>query len=309
MKKITKIIMLMIVSVIIFAGCSTVEYTTVINSDGSAKLTYVMDIDKAKLDESIKKMGYSNPEQYVKSEMDGDYYEIVTIEGKQYYEVRDVELATAKNFSEYAGYAGGISKDGLYVTKDTVFGTINSAKGDFEDYADQMKICGYTLGNAISMKLVYEFPSDIVSTNGTIDPTNSKKVTFNIDITKKTTIFATTNKANTYKAIKAKVDKWNTVKKPVIKSLKVKDLKKKKATATLKIKKVKDAKYYVEYSTSKKFKYSKTSYKSSKKQTIVLKNLKPGKKYYVRVMIYKENYASKMVYSKYTKTTFKVPKK
>jgi hypothetical protein len=174
-------------------------------------------------------------------------------------------------------------------------------------YGD-MKAFGYD-SKAITMKLVFEFPANVVSTTGTIDKTNTKKVTFNIDLSKKsTTIFATTNKANTYKSVKSKVNELNEVKKPKIKSVNVKNLSKKKAKATIKLKKIKNAYYVIEYSTSKKFSYLKTEYKSTKKNTVVLKNLKKGKTYYVRICVLKINYAGKYHYSKYAKTTIKVKK-
>lgn len=59
---------------------------------------------------------------------------------------------------------------------------------------------------------------------------------------------------------------------------------KKAKKAVVKIKKVKKAKsYQIQYSTSKKFKKSKTKIKKSSKTKVTIKKLKSGKKYYVRV--------------------------
>lgn len=310
MKKITKMLTLLLAVVMVFTGCATMENTIVINSDGSARITHVTDIEKEAMDKYITQtLGYKNPEEYMKSQYYGTYFETVTIDGKEYYETREVNYASAKTLAEDVYYSMYVSEKGLYITKDTVYGVVNAMSDEYyNEYLTQLKAAGYTLGSAIKAKLVFEFPADITSTNGTIDKTNAKKVTFNVDVTKDTTIFATTNKANTLNSVKSKVDKLNTVKQPTIKSLKVTNNKKKKCTATLTLKKMKGVRYEVEYSTSKKFKYSKTRYKDTKKTTIKLKKLKKGKTYYVRVRAYKENYASACVYSKYTKKTLKVQK-
>ncbi|MFQ9515263.1 MAG: fibronectin type III domain-containing protein [Eubacterium sp.] len=315
MKRATKITALLLAVIMVFTGCATVEQTTVINSDGSAKVTSVVDVDKEQLDAAVKKMGYNNPEAYVKSwlvdgyynDTESGYYEIVTIDGKQYYEIRNVTGVKAKYLAENVNYALGVSSKGLYITKDTVYGVVDELDYDLEEALGELKPLGFN-NNSLKMKLIFEFPANIVTSTGTIDKTNAKKVTFNIGFGKKSTIFATTNKANTYNSIKKKVDKLNTVKKPVIKSLKVKKVKKKKVTATLKLKKMKDVRYEIMYSTSKKFHYMKTQYKDTKKTTVTLKNLKKGKKYYVCVRVYKYNYAGKELYSKYAKTTIKIKK-
>ena len=94
-----------------------------------------------------------------------------------------------------------------------------------------------------------------------------------------------------------------------IKSLKANKVKKnaKKATVTLKFKKVKGIKKYeVEYSLKKNFKKSKV--KTAKKTTYTIKNLKKGKKYYVRVRATKTNYAGNAIYSKWVKKSVKTKK-
>ena len=81
----------------------------------------------------------------------------------------------------------------------------------------------------------------------------------------------------------------------------------KKATVTLKFKKVKGIKKYeVEYSLKKNFKKSKV--KTAKKTTYTIKNLKKGKKYYVRVRATKTNYAGNAIYSKWVKKSVKTKK-
>lgn len=74
-----------------------------------------------------------------------------------------------------------------------------------------------------------------------------------------------------------------------------------KATAKVTWKKVKGAKgYQVKYSTSKKFKKSKTKTKTVKKNKITLKKLTKNK-YYVKVRAYKK-VKGKKVYGKYSRT-------
>ena len=81
----------------------------------------------------------------------------------------------------------------------------------------------------------------------------------------------------------------------------------KKATVTLKFKKVKGIKKYeVEYSLKKNFK--KSTVKTAKKTTYTIKNLKKGKKYYVRVRATKTNYAGNAIYSKWVKKSVKTKK-
>lgn len=313
MKKITKVMALLLAVVMVFTGCATVEQTTVINSDGSARVTSVLDIDKEQWDSAIKKMGYTNPEAYFKSKLDYEdvsYYEIVTINGKKYYELREISGVSAKHLASDVNYALGVSKNGLYVTKDTLYGTVDYLTDDYEDFLEEAVSLGFNTKNSLKERLIFEFPANVVSTTGgIIDKTNPKKVTFNIDPSKKTTIFATTNKANTYNSIKKKVDKANTIKKPVIKSLKVKSIKRKKGTATLKLKKVKNVKYYIICSSSKKFNNEETIFIDTKKTSVTLKNLKKGKKYYVCIKAYKSNYAERYIESKEVVKTIKVVKK
>lgn len=317
MKKITKIVALLLTVVMVFTGCATVENSTVIYSNGSAKVTTVMDIEKAALDKAIKEMGYTDPEAYFKQSIgDYQYYEVVTIDEKQYYEIREVNFVDSKSLSTGWSYNGlDLSEHGYYITKDTVYGLTEAMNSSDEDdyysyayYLETYKSLGFDPSKSLKVTQSFEFPANITATNGIIDAANAKKVTFNIDITKKNTIFATTNSANTLESVKKMVDKKNTVKKPTIKSLKIKSVKK-KGTAVLKLKKQKGMRFEIEYSTSKKFKLSKTEWKDTKKTTVTLKKLKKGKKYYVRVRAYKQNYAGSYVYSKWVKKTIKVPKK
>ena len=68
------------------------------------------------------------------------------------------------------------------------------------------------------------------------------------------------------------------------------------------VKKVKGADgYQFTYSTDKKFKKSKTTTKTTSKNTFNIKNPKKGKTYYVKVKAYKKDSAKKNVLSKFSK--------
>lgn len=112
----------------------------------------------------------------------------------------------------------------------------------------------------IQTSITVQFPNAIVSTNGAKDASNPNAAIFSVPLTGKINMFATTKAGVTEASVKATIKKLNTVKATKIKSLKANKVKKnaKKATVTLKFKKVKGIKKYeVEYSLKKNFKKSK----------------------------------------------------
>lgn len=317
MKRFTKLTALMLVVVMVFAGCGQAEYNTKINSDGSATVVQTITLEKTVADTYVKKNvdGYNDFESYIKDmqvllKMSGEtvnYEKVTKDDGKEYYIVSSSEKAGSKNLSKSLTNSLGLGE--VYATKDTVYAVVSV--DDTMTNEEIAEIYGVSVDELKSFSITYsfEFPAEVSSTTGKIDSANKKSVTFNLPLNKATTIFATTNKSNTLAKTKAKVKKLNTVKKTAIKSLKVKSVKKKKGTVTLKLKKVPGVKYYIEYSTNKKFPYSKTNVKSTKKTTVTIKNLKAGKKYYFRVKAYKNNYAGLEIYSKAVKKSIKIPKK
>ncbi len=93
--------------------------------------------------------------------------------------------------------------------------------------------------------------------------------------------------------------KWTKVKVGTPKAPTLKNTKKK---LTITVKKVKGADgYQFTYSTDKKFKKSKTTTKTTAKNTFNIKNPKKGKTYYVKVKAYKKDSAKKNVLSKFSK--------
>lgn len=92
----------------------------------------------------------------------------------------------------------------------------------------------------------------------------------------------------------------STMKKPAqVKSLRVKNIKKKKAVLTWK--KVSGAKgYQIQYSLKKKFPSKKTKKKTTSKRKFTIKKLTKKKTYYFRVRAYKK-VSGKKVYGKWSK--------
>ena len=129
-----------------------------------------------------------------------------------------------------------------------------------------------------------------------------------IALTGNINMFATTKAGVTEASVKATIKKLNTVKATKIKSLKANKVKKnaKKATVTLKFKKVKGIKKYeVEYSLKKNFKKSKV--KTAKKTTYkgILSKVRPLD--YMQDYT-KTNYAGNAIYSKWVKKSVKTKK-
>ncbi len=94
--------------------------------------------------------------------------------------------------------------------------------------------------------------------------------------------------------------KWTKV---TVSTPKTPALKNTKGKLTITVKKVKGAAgYQFTYSTDKKFKKSKTTTKTSTKNTFTIKKPKKGKIYYVKVKAYKKDSTKKNVFSKFSKT-------
>jgi hypothetical protein len=168
--------------------------------------------------------------------------------------------------SEYTGYViySGVSNRKALVTTTSLTATISLDAG-----THYISAKSYI---TISGKKIYSNYSDVMEVN----VSGSGKIT---------TVSPDT-----------KISKKNNPKKTSIKKIKVK-----KKKVLLKLKKVKKASgYKIKYSTSKKFKKSKTWTKTSKSTKITIKKLKSGKKYYFKVRTYKK-VKGKKYYSGYTK--------
>lgn len=95
-----------------------------------------------------------------------------------------------------------------------------------------------------------------------------------------------------------------------VKRMKKSTKKNPKYQVTIKFSKVKPvSKYQIQYSTEKKFKKSKRKSKTTKKTSYTINNLKPGKKYYIRVRAYNYQFGYQ-IFGKCEKVrTVKTPKK
>lgn len=341
MKKLSKIIMLVVVMALMFSGCVTYNFDIKIKEDGTGIRNIVLEYAKSEFDTyCINKNPelYSTPED-VEAALIKEYdeksknaedgieikLEIITKDdGKIYYVITQTNSFKFTDEDDY-GYADSNGEYGLYddyMTKDTVYVTFDGAECArtiaLMDSVDTSAEYDISKG-----KFTYtvEFPSNIVSSQGgKIDATNPKKITFDFPITGGAfTAFATIAPDVSISKVKAHINKIKSenddtkktvkVNKPKIKSVKVKTVKKKKGSVLLKWSKVKGAKYEVQYSTSKKFKKKVTKTKKIKKTSVTIKNLKKGKKYYFRVRAYKV-IDGKKVYSKYSnKKSIKLVKK
>lgn len=318
----TKIVAIMLVLALALTGCVTQKSTVVINSDGSAKMTTNIKVDKQAAIQAyiqmMKSQGQTVSEAEVtalitlmlpKLKAEGIDVKTVTENGKDYYVIDYSQNIKKGDLQKEFGVEGFDT----YVTTDTFYMNGDIMKlldaEDVDIFAAYKEMGVELKEEDIQTSITVQFPNAIVSTNGAKDASNPNAAIFSVPLTGKINMFATTKAGVTEASVKATIKKLNTVKATKIKSLKANKVKKnaKKATVTLKFKKVKGIKKYeVEYSLKKNFKKSKV--KTAKKTTYTIKNLKKGKKYYVRVRATKTNYAGNAIYSKWVKKSVKTKK-
>lgn len=308
MRKILSII-IVVAMILGLCGCSITYDNVTITKDTINEVFYV-DIEKDYLDSLSKNPKYDTE---VRASIIAMIAAMDTVEhdGVTYYRYKRTE---SNSFEDYMVDMN--DNNTAYVSQDTYY-----LKTDVDAMGE--RILGYngTIKKRESAQASYggididyskvklnesiTFTNNIVKTNGTIDKNNSKKVNFSFDGSKdkSAVIFATTNKKYTIASIEKTIALSNKIGKPKIKKIKANKVKKKskKASITVKIKKVKGAEEYCyEYSRDKKFNSSQSKY--SKKSKIKINKLKKNKKYYVRVFALKTNYAGESIDSKYSKT-------
>ncbi len=318
----TKVVALMLIIALALTGCATQKSTVVINSDGSAKMTTNIKLDKQALIQGYIKMSKAQGENVSEAEatvmitgmmemLKDDEGSVKTVkeDGKEYYVVDETtNIKKGKLQKEFAleGFDTYVTTDTFYISGDTA---ALMGAGDVDILAAYKEMGIDLKEDDIKTSITVQFPNQVVSTNGAKEASNPNAVTFNLSITGKTNMFATIKAGVTEASVKATIKKLNKVSATKIKSLKANKIKKnaKKATVTLKFKKVKGIKkYQIEYSLKKNFK--KSTVKSTKKNVYTIKNLKKGKKYYVRVRATKKNYAGIDIYSKWVKKSVKTKK-
>ena len=318
----TKVVAIMLVLALALTGCVTQKSTVVINSDGSARMTTNIKVDKQAAIQAYIKMMKSQGQTVSEAEVtalitlmlpklkdEGIDVKTVTENGKDYYVIDYSQNIKKGDLQKEFGVEGFDT----YVTTDTFYMNGDIMKlldaEDVDIFAAYKEMGVELKEEDIQTSITVQFPNAIVSTNGVKEASNPNAATFSIPLTGKVNMFATTKAGVTEASVKATIKKLNTVKSTKIKSLKANKVKKnaKKATVTLKFKKVKGIKKYeVEYSLKKNFK--KSTVKTAKKTTYTIKNLKKGKKYYVRVRATKTNYAGNAFYSKWVKKSVKTKK-
>ncbi|MCH5251941.1 MAG: fibronectin type III domain-containing protein [Lachnospiraceae bacterium] len=310
----TKVIAIMLIVVMALTGCMNMNVDFVINSDGSGSYIMLIRFEKEAWVDYLEKAYASNGEtltekdvKEIESSMLGDNFQLVTIDGKEYYQQSEtVKIKKGELQKKIAG-----DDKNSYVTTDTVYLVINykdelkelRASKDYQELLKEFSL------DSVEFIVTMQLPKPIVNTNGTIDKENPNKATFTLALDKNNLIFATTKKNTTITSVKNMIQKDNTVTAPKITKLKANKVKKKakKATATLKFKKVKGIKkYQIEYSTKKNFKVARCE--TVKKNVYTIKKLKKGKKYYVRVRAVKTNSVGVTVYSKWVKKSVKTKK-
>ena len=305
-----KLLAAVLMVVLVFSGCMKEDAKIIVSEDGYVTMGVTVDIKKETCDKILKKIK-ANGDEISKSiaESFTKDMKVVTIDGVEFYEAKESEKKTYKEFMSTN------SDDGtdVYVTKDTIYingkakktsmtGDVNSK--EMEAMLKASGVDASVINEAKDIKLTYsvEFDKNIESTNGIIDKDNPKKANYSITEginASSITIFATTNKSVTLKDVQNYIKKNRTIAKPILKKVKADKLKKKtkKASITVKFKKVNGAeKYKIEYATNKKFKNSRV--KITSKTTYKIKRLKRGKRYFVRVYAMKKNDMGKDVISK-----------
>lgn len=329
MKKISKIMALLLVVVMVFTGCVTEETTYRIDATGKkVTINSKIEFDKTKFLTVIKK---SDPTLKTDVEADKAFREMMkemygTADGyacsvsttkKDDVEYYVVSIRISQTIEQYN--AENASTGTEFISTDTFYAFNNSAVTMDSETMAMYSEMGITKDDIKSVKITttVEFPNKIVShKNGIISETNPNSITFKYDLNSSVVLFATTNSKVTVASVKKEIKEkyeiqyFKRVKKPSIKSIKVTSVKNKKGTAKIKIKKVKNAAYEIQYSTNKKFKKSKI--KKTKKATVNIKKLKAGKRYYFRVRavaIPRDNYVYENDTSKYSKKKSVVIKK
>lgn len=305
MKKLKKLIIAVMVLAAMFAltACMEVNENIKINSDGSATIVSVVNIDKEKyiqyFDDMVFQQSGKHTTQAEKDEAekemlaDGEY-KLVTIDGKEYYQTKQskkyTNKALNKDMNENSNSVSYVKNNVFYYNEKYTDDEIDAMMTDSDVSEAEMK-------DIIKVTYKVEFPKEIKAiSGGKISSTNKKVAIFEVPYGKQVTMFASTSGSMSVKSVRNKIKELNKVSKTKITGKKAK-----KKTIELKLKKVKGAtSYQVVYSTRKNFKNAKSKNVTSTKAA--LKNLKPGTKYYVKVRTAKKNYADQIKYSSWTST-------
>ncbi len=296
-----KMIALLVVVVMALTGCATMEVTTTVNSDGSAKATVQAMVSKEYVEGFCEAQGLKGQADVLwaeyKKQIQGTGAKAYnkTIDGKEYYVVEKSQKLRKGHLTEDFGMG-----EESYLSKDTVYFVFDSS--DMLDDQTMDEFSNMADMKAIKCRFVIELPGKIVSTNGTIDKENDKKAVIEGNFGEPIIAFATSNKSMSLKKVKGIVAKANKAVKT-----KIKKVTPKKTSVKINYKKVKGHTYQIQYSKKKNFKNA--TIVNTKKTTYTIKKLKKGTKYYVRVRTTKKNMIGEAIYSKWVKKSIKTKKK
>ena len=277
-------LVLALVMVLGLCGCADILQEHTIKKDSiTSKVT--MDIEKQYFDNLIKDPTLDTSDRMMLNEIKTAMV-IVKKDGKDYYRYQSTEKFS---FKEYMA-EGNTEEDGVnsiaYVTNEVMYikqSTKEMLSGAEPLWGDMDKI-DYS---KVTFKITMTFEKDVVNTNGTINPNNKKQAIFNNDPKAvRVTLFASTNKNITQASVEQMIAKSRKMGKAKIKKIKANKVKKKakKASVTIKLKKVKGAqRYTIWYCKNKKFTGSSFNYKDTKKTKVTIKGLKKNTKYYFKV--------------------------
>ena len=267
-------------------GCADILQEHTIGKD-SITTKATMDIEKEYYDDLLKDPSLDTTDRMMLNELK-TAMPIVKKDGKDYYRYQQTQTNSFADFME----AGNMNddEDGVesiaYVTNEVLY--IKQSSTDMLSGAESLwgDINKLDLSK-ITFTITMTFGKDVVNTNGTINTNNKKQAIFNTDPKAvKATIFASTNKNITQTSVEQMIAKSRKMGKAKIKKITANKVKKKakKASVTLKLKKVKGAqRYTIWYCKNKKFTGSSSDYKETKKTKVTIKGLKKNTKYYFKV--------------------------
>lgn len=265
-------------------GCADILQENTISKD-SITVKTTMDIEKEYFENLLKDPNLDTMDKMMLNEIKTSLNNI-TKGGKEYYQYKSTEKKTFDEFMD----ENNMNDDDLdavaYVTNEVLYvkqSATNMLSASAAIWGDASKIDF----SKITLKQTITFEKDVVNTNGKINDENKKQAVFDLDPkATKATVFASTNKTITQASVEQMIAKSRQMGKAKIKKLIANKVKKKakKASVTVKLKKVKGAqRYTIMYCKNKKFEGSSYNYKNTKKTKATIKGLKKNTKYYFAV--------------------------
>ena len=201
----TKVVAIMLVLALALTGCVTQKSTVVINSDGSAKMTTNIKVDKQAAIQAYIQMMKSQGQTVSEAEVtalitlmlpklkdEGIDVKTVTENGKDYYVIDYLQNIKKGDLQKEFGVEGFDT----YVTTDTFYMNGDIMKlldaEDVDIFAAYKEMGVELKEEDIQTSITVQFPNAIVSTNGAKDASNPNAAVFSVPLTGKINMFATT---------------------------------------------------------------------------------------------------------------------